>query len=267
MIAGLAASLGLRGSTAKEQRSARPLHPFKQLHRFAQENLMIFRQLFEPETCTFTYLIGCERTHQAALIDPVAGEVDTYLAMLGALDLKLIFTLETHVHADHITASGTLRERLGSRSVVHKLGGAPCADVLVDHGDRIDVGDLVLEVRHTPGHTQGCVSYVMADRVFTGDSLFIGGCGRTDFQQGDAAQLYGSIHRQLFTLPSETLVFPGHDYQGNTQSTIGWEREHNPRLGGGKTREQFVEIMGGLNLAHPKYIDVALPANQSCGQV
>ena len=228
---------------------------------------MIFRQIFEPDTSTFTYLVGCSSTRQAALIDTVAGEIDGYLALLDELGLKLAYTLETHVHADHITASGRLRERLGSRSVVHRLGGASCADVLVDEGDHIAVGELVIEVRHTPGHTQACVSYVMPDRVFTGDALLIDGCGRTDFQQGDAGQLYDSIQDRLFTLPPDTLVFPGHDYRGNTQSTIGAEREHNARLGGGKSRQEFIAIMAELDLAHPRYIDVALPANQACGQV
>ena len=228
---------------------------------------MIFRQLFEPDTCTFSYLIGCETSGEAALIDPVASELENYLKLLGELGLTLKYTLETHVHADHITASGKLRERLGSRSVVHRLGGADCADMLVDDGDRLTVGSLELEVRHTPGHTQGCASYVMADRVFTGDSLFIGGCGRTDFQQGDAGSLYDSIHAKLFTLPPETVVFPGHDYQGRSHSTIGVELAGNPRLGGGKSRAEFIAIMDGLNLAHPKYIDVALPANQACGRI
>lgn len=228
---------------------------------------MIFRQLFEPDTSTYTYLIACENTRLAALIDPVASEADAYLDLLQELNLELAYTLETHVHADHITASGALRERLGSRSVVHRLAGAACADILAEHGDRIAVGDLEIEVRYTPGHTQGCVSYVMSDRVFTGDSLLIGGCGRTDFQQGDATRLYESIRRQLFTLPPDTLVYPGHDYNGNTVSTIGRELAENARLGQGKSLEEFVSIMKGLNLAHPKYIDVALPANQACGRV
>ena len=226
---------------------------------------MIFRQLFESDTCTYSYLIGCEASREAALVDPVASELETYLALLKELGLTLRYTLETHVHADHITASGLLRERLGSRSVVHRLGGAECADVLVDDGDRIRVGGLDLEVRHTPGHTQGCVSYVMADRVFTGDSLLIGGCGRTDFQQGDAGRLYDSIHSKLFSLPPETLVYPGHDYRGQTVSSIGAEISDNARLGGGKSRDEFIAIMNDLKLDHPKYIHVALPANQACG--
>jgi sulfur dioxygenase len=227
---------------------------------------MIFRQLFEPDTCTYTYLLGCERTRRAVLIDPVASEADAYVALLAQLDLTLVYTMETHVHADHITGSGLLRERLDSKSVVHRDAGAMCADLLVTDGVRLQVGDLEILVRHTPGHTNGCVSFVMADRVFTGDALFIGGCGRTDFQQGDAGRLYDSIHQKLFTLPPDTLVYPGHDYAGNTVSTIRQEMAKNPRLGGGKTREEFIAIMNSLDLPYPKYIDLALPANQACGR-
>ncbi|WFP49894.1 MBL fold metallo-hydrolase [Methylomonas sp. EFPC3] len=226
---------------------------------------MIFRQLFETETATYSYLLGCERTRRACLIDPVASELPRYLELLQSLDLKLVYTLETHVHADHITGSGLLREKVGSKSVVHRDAGAMCADLLVTDGVPLQVGDLQLGVRHTPGHTNGCVSYVMADRVFTGDALLIGGSGRTDFQQGDAGQLYDSITGKLFTLPPDTLVYPGHDYQGNTVSTIKQEMAKNPRLGGGKSRDEFIAIMSELKLAYPKFIDQALPANQACG--
>jgi sulfur dioxygenase len=226
---------------------------------------MIFRQLFEHETSTYSYLLGCERTRRAVLIDPVASEVDDYIQLLQALNLKLIYTMETHVHADHITGSGLLREKLGSKSVVHRDTGAMCADLLVTDGVLLQVGDLEFEVRHTPGHTKGCVSYVMAGRVFTGDALLIGGSGRTDFQQGNAGQLYDSINDKLFSLPPDTLVYPGHDYQGNTVSTIKQEMAKNARLGGGKSREDFISIMQDLKLAYPRFIDKALPANQSCG--
>lgn len=228
---------------------------------------MIFRQLFEPDTSTYTYLIACERTRQAALVDPVASELDRYLALLQELDLNLIYTLETHVHADHITGAGALRERLGSQSVVHRAGGAACADVLADDGDSLRIGELTVDVRHTPGHTDGCVSYVMADRVFTGDALLIGGCGRTDFQQGDPGKLYDSVREKLFSLPPYTLVYPGHDYRGNAVSTIGQEMATNPRLGQGIGREAFIEIMRNLDLAYPRYIDRAIPANRACGRM
>lgn len=226
---------------------------------------MIFRQLFEPETSTYSYLLGCERTQRAVLIDPVASEIDGYLQLLQALNLKLIYTLETHVHADHITGSGLLREKIGSKSVVHRDAGAMCADLLVTDGVLLQVGEIEILVRHTPGHTNGCVSYVMADRVFTGDALLIGGSGRTDFQQGDAGQLFDSIISKLFSLPPDTLVYPGHDYQGNTVSTIKQEIAKNARLGGGKSRDEFIAIMQDLNLAYPRFIDKALPANQFCG--
>lgn len=226
---------------------------------------MIFRQLFEPETCTYTYLLACERTRRACLIDSVASEIKNYVELLRTLDLKLIYTLETHVHADHITGAGLLREKLSSKSVVHRDAGAQCADLLVTDGVLLQIGDLDIQVRHTPGHTGGCVSYVMADRVFTGDALLIGGSGRTDFQQGDAGQLYDSIHGKLFTLAPDTLVYPGHDYQGHTVSTIKQEMALNPRVGQGRTRQEFIEIMAELKLAYPKFIDQALPANQSCG--
>lgn len=227
---------------------------------------MIFRQLFESDTATYTYLLGCPRTSRAVLIDPVLSELPRYLTLFKELDLRLVFTFETHVHADHVTASGALRDAVGSKSVVHRDAGAMCADLLVTDRVPIQLGDLCFEARHTPGHTAGCVSYVMADRVFTGDALLIGGCGRTDFQQGDAGLLYDSIHRQIFSLPPDTLVYPGHDYRGNTVSTITQEMARNPRLGDGKSREAFIALMNDLKLDHPRYIDVALPANLSCGK-
>ncbi|MBM3203285.1 MBL fold metallo-hydrolase [Candidatus Woesearchaeota archaeon] len=227
---------------------------------------MIFKQFFEADTCTFSYLLGCNRTGRAVLIDPVASEADNYLQSLEQEALTLVYTVETHVHADHITASGFLRQRLGSKSAVHRDAGAPCADLLVTHGVLLQIGDLEFEVRHTPGHTNGCISLVMHDRVFTGDSLFINGCGRTDFQQGNAGTLHDSIHQQLFTLPGDTLVYPGHDYQGHTVSTIKQEMAINPRLGGHRNRDDFIRLMNELNLPYPKYIDEAMPANQACGQ-
>lgn len=227
---------------------------------------MIFRQLFEPDTCTYSYLIGCEFTQKAVLIDPVTSEVDSYVTLLNELGLTLIYTMETHVHADHITGAGQLRDMLSSKSVVHRDAGAMCADLLVTDGVPLQVGEIEILVLHTPGHTAGCVSYVIGDRVFTGDALLINGCGRTDFQQGDAGMLYDNITQKLFTLPPDTLLYPGHDYNGKTVSSIKQEIATNARLGGGKTRDEFIEIMANLNLPYPKYIDEALPANQACGQ-
>ncbi len=228
---------------------------------------MIFRQLFDADTYTYTYLVGCEFTHKAILIDTVAGNVDSYVALLDELELTLIYTLETHVHADHITGASLLRERLGSKSIVHRDGGAMCADLLVTDGVVLEVGEIEIKVLHTPGHTNGCVSYLIDDRLFSGDSLFVNGCGRTDFQQGDSATMYRSITQKLFTLPGDTLVYPGHDYHGATVSTIKQEIALNPRLGAGKSEAEFIEIMANLNLPYPKYLAESLPANQACGQV
>lgn len=227
---------------------------------------LLFRQLFEPVTSTFTYLVADADTKEAALIDPVVEQMADYDALLSELGLTLKYTMETHVHADHVTAASALREKYGSQSVVHAQGGANCANVLVQDGDEIAVGGLRLLVLYTPGHTDGDVSYLMDDRVFTGDALLIGGCGRTDFQAGSAPRLYDSIHTKLFTLAPDTLVYPGHDYKGRTVSTIAEELRTNPRLGAGKSKEEFVQIMNNLNLPYPKFIDRALPANQACGR-
>jgi sulfur dioxygenase len=228
---------------------------------------MIFEQFFEPDSSTFTYLLGCEHTRQAVLIDTVECDVEKYVAALRKHGLTLVYTLETHVHADHVTAADSLRKRLGSKSVVHRDAGAMCGDLLVTDGIHVQVGSLDIEVRYTPGHTNGCVSYYVGDRIFTGDALLIGGCGRTDFQQGNAGQLYDSIHKQIFSLPDKILIYFGHDYNGNTVSTVGQEKRENKRLGGQKSRQEFVEIMANLKLAYPKQIDIALPANQACGNI
>ena len=228
---------------------------------------MIFKQFFETETCTFTYLLACEKTKQAVLIDTVESEVPKYLKELDAQDLKLVYTLETHVHADHVTAADILRQKLGSKSVVHRDAGAMCGDLLVTDGVHLIVGSLDLEVRYTPGHTNGCISFFAGDRIFTGDSLLIGGCGRTDFQSGDAGKLYDSIHAKIVSLNDDVIIYPGHEYNGKTQSTVGEERKNNKRLGNNRSREAFIHLMSELKLAYPKYIDVAVPANQACGKV
>ena len=227
---------------------------------------MIFKQLFDSDTSTYTYLLGCESSRKAILIDTVATQIDSYLALLKELNLTLIYTLETHVHADHVTAAGILREKAGSKSVVHRDAGAMCADLMVTDGVFLQIGSIEIKVLHTPGHTSGCVSYLLADRVFTGDALLINGSGRTDFQQGDPATLYRSITQKLFTLPADTLVYPGHDYHGLTVSSIKQEIALNPRLGNGKTEAEFIAIMSQLQLPYPKHIDEALPANQACGK-
>jgi sulfur dioxygenase len=226
---------------------------------------MIFRQLFDPETSTYTYLLGDERTRTAILIDPVRERVERDLALLGELGLTLAYVLETHVHADHVTAAGVLRERTGARTV-WGARGARCADLHVAAGDLIVTGDLRVAVLETPGHTDDSVSYVAEGRVFTGDALTIRGAGRTDFQNGDPRTLYRSITRTLFALPDETEVFPGHDYRGLTMSTIGEEKRWNPRVAG-KSEDEFVAIMNGLALPPPKKLDEAVPANRACGMV
>lgn len=232
---------------------------------------MIFRQLFEPSSSTYTYLLACERSREAVLIDPVIETVERDLAVLDELGLTLKYTLETHIHADHVTGAARLRERTGSKAAVPEKSNADHADVAVVEGTPLSFGDLQLEPLHTPGHTDDHHCYLWRGagglRVFTGDALMIDGCGRTDFQNGDAATLYRSVHEKIFTLGDETLVYPGHDYQQRQVSSVGQEKARNPRLGGGKTLEEFVAIMSGLNLPRPKKIDLAVPANRGCGEV
>lgn len=224
---------------------------------------MIFRQLFDSESSTYTYLLGDEATRQAVLIDPVLEQVDRDLQLVSELDLTLTHVFDTHVHADHVTASGVLRERTQAM-VVGGAGGASCANVQVRHGDEVRVGQLVFQVLATPGHTDDSVSYFISDRVFTGDALLIRGNGRTDFQNGNADQLYDSLTRVLFSLPGDTLVYPAHDYKGRTVTSIAEEKRHNPRVAG-RSREEFIHIMDNLHLPKPRKIDVAVPANRACG--
>jgi len=228
---------------------------------------MLFRQLFDGATWTYTYLLADPETGEAVLIDPVIEQVERDMTLLAELSLRLVYTLDTHVHADHVTGAGMLGRRLGSRSILSERGGSPWADVLVKHGDVIRFGGCALEVRETPGHTSGCLTYVTSDRTmaFTGDALLIRGCGRTDFQQGDPRRLYRSIHEQIFTLPDDAHLYPGHDYKGRTVTTVREEKRFNARLGGDKSEEAFVEIMNGLKLAKPARIDEAVPANLHCG--
>jgi glyoxylase-like metal-dependent hydrolase (beta-lactamase superfamily II) len=226
---------------------------------------MIFRQLFEPLSSTYTYLLGCEQTRRAVLVDPVYPTWERDLAVLNELGLKLDFTIETHIHADHITSALRLKREAGSRIAWPAMDRLPCADVGIEEGVPFQVGSLTLEPLHTPGHTDNHFAYRLRDRVFTGDALLIDGCGRTDFQNGDAPTLYRSIHGKLFALPEDTLVYPAHDYHGRRVSSIAQEKTRNPRLGGDRSLEEFAAIMSGLNLAHPKFIEFAVPGNQACG--
>lgn len=230
---------------------------------------MLLRQLFDHETWTYTYLVADEESGKAVLIDPVIDQIERDIKLLDELGLELVYTMDTHAHADHITASGLLRERLGSKAVVGANAGAVCADVLVQDGSTLEAGGLKFEVRETPGHTDGCVTFVTSDHkhAFTGDAIFIRGTGRTDFQGGDPHKLYRSIHEKIFTLPDDTIVWPGHDYRGQPFTTVGEEKRLNPRVGDGKTEAEFAEIMNNLNLPAPKKIHEAVPANLQCGLV
>lgn len=226
---------------------------------------MIFRQLFEPLSSTYTYLLGCEQTRQAVLIDPVIVTLERDLAEIERLGLTLAYSLDTHLHADHVTAALELHRRAGSRIAGPAVDRLPCTQVPVDETHALRVGSLDIQPLFTPGHTDGHFAYLLADRVFTGDALLIDGCGRTDFQNGDAATLYRSVHEKLFTLPDDCLVYPAHDYQQRRVSSIGQEKQRNPRLGGGKTLEQFAHVMARLGLPYPKFIDYAVPGNRQCG--
>lgn len=229
---------------------------------------MIFRQLFDPTSSTYTYLLGCERTREAVLIDAVYEMHERDDALIRELDLSLRYVLDTHVHADHVTGAWLMKDRWGAKIVLSRRNQAREVDIAVDQGDVITFGDEALEVRATPGHTGGCITYVTADRrrAFTGDCLLIRGTGRTDFQAGSAVQLWDSIREQIFSLPDDCLIYPGHDYAGRTVSSVGEERRHNPRIGGDARREDFVGYMDNLGLPHPKLIDIAVPANQHSGK-
>jgi glyoxylase-like metal-dependent hydrolase (beta-lactamase superfamily II) len=228
--------------------------------------MILFRQFFDPTSCTLSYLLADPVTGDAVIIDSVKEHVGAYITFLQEQELQLAWVLETHVHADHITGAAGLCEVTGARSAIGAGGGVGCADRLLKDADTLVFGNQVIRVIQTPGHTPGCVTYHWRDRVFTGDSLMIGGCGRTDFQGGDASALYDSIHERLFTLPDETLVYPGHDYRGARVSCIGQEKESNPHLAG-RSRQEFIELMSNLGLPRPNMMDEALPANLRCGRV
>lgn len=240
---------------------------------YTTSSKLLFRQLFEKESSTYTYLLA-DSSHPdkpALLVDPVDRTVDRDISLVKELGLKLIYAISTHVHADHVTGTGLLKSKVpGVKSIISKASNAK-ADLFVEPGDKISFGDLFLEVRATPGHTQGCVTYVTGDgpdqpqprMAFTGDALLIRGCGRTDFQGGSSDILYDSVHSQIFTLPKDTFLYPAHDYKGFSVSTVAEEKQYNPRLT--KDKETFKNIMANLNLSYPKMIDIAVPANMVCG--
>lgn len=236
---------------------------------------MLFRQLFDKESSTYTYLIADPATGDAVLVDPVVENIERDLKLMRELGLRLRYCLETHIHADHITGTGKLRELTDCDGLVPENARTPCANGFVQHGQTLTVGGIKIEVIETHGHTDSHVAYLVnGTHVLTGDALFIRGCGRTDFQSGDAGMLYNRVTGRLFTLPDDTLVYPGHDYRGHTVSTIGEEKRWNPRFVDGdlaspqlRSRTDFIQLMNALDLPDPKKIMEAVPANESCGRV
>jgi glyoxylase-like metal-dependent hydrolase (beta-lactamase superfamily II) len=228
-----------------------------------------FQQLFESQSSTYTYLLADQASGEAVIIDPVDITFERDVKLINELGFKLKYILETHIHADHITSAARLKEKFAAQIVVSSTAPVTCADKKVGQGERVSFGSYILKVLSTQGHTETCLSFYLAEmsKVFTGDALLIRGCGRTDFQEGNALKLYQNVHSKLFTLPDSTIVYPGHDYKGFACSSIGEEKKHNPRLGSGKTADEFKKIMGDLKLDPPKRLQEALPANLLCGNV
>lgn len=230
---------------------------------------MIFRQLFDRESSTYTYLLAERAGGEALLIDPVLERVEQYLGLIEQLGLRLVLAVDTHIHADHVTGLGALRERTDCVSAMGEQSQAECVSLKFREGERLSADGLALEVLYTPGHTDDSYSFVLrprdhAPRVFSGDTLLIRGTGRTDFQNGDAAAQYESLFGKLLKLPDEALVYPAHDYNGMTLSTIGEERRFNPRLQV-RDKAEYVALMNGLKLDNPRLMDIAVPANRACG--
>ncbi len=225
---------------------------------------MIFRQLFDSVSSTYSYLLASRIGGEALIIDPVLERTDRYLQLIRELDLKLVKAVDTHLHADHITALGALRDHTSCITVMGEQSGVDCVSMRVADGERLTIEGLCLEAIYTPGHTDDSYSFALADRVFTGDTLLIRGTGRTDFQNGDPRAQYDSIFNRLLKLPDETLVFPAHDYKGDSVSTIAEERAWNPRLQVASV-DAYITLMNGLNLPNPKMMDVAVPANMRQG--
>ena len=226
---------------------------------------MLFRQLYDLDTGTYTYLLAARPGGEAVIIDPVLEQINAYLQLLRELDVRLVKAIDTHTHADHVTAMGQLRDTTGCVTIMGEQTKAECVSLRIKDGEHIAVDGLTLQALYTPGHTDESYSFLMDDRVFTGDTLLIRGTGRTDFQNGDARAQYDSLFNKLLKLPEDTLVYPGHDYKGWTVSTIGEEKRYNPRLQVSSV-EAYVNIMNNLKLPNPKYMDVAVPANLACGQ-
>ena len=230
--------------------------------------MLLFRQLFDPTSSTYTYLLADQGAREAVLIDPVFEQVRRDAALIGELGLTLVWSLETHVHADHVTGAWLMKQKLGAGIALSAQSGAEGADRLLKDGDRVEFGKRSLEVRATPGHTSGCVTYVLDDEsmAFTGDCIMIRGSGRTDFQQGDARALYRSVRSRIFSLPESCTLYPAHDYRGLTATSVAEEKKYNPRLGGEIAEADYAGYMKNLDLPHPKKIDEAVPANLRCGK-
>lgn len=226
---------------------------------------MIFKQLFEPLSCTYSYLLADKLTGRAILIDPVISTLHRDLSILAELNLTLACTIDTHIHADHITSALELKKQTGSKIATPAFDRLTCTDIAIEEGIPFVMDGITIQPLHTPGHTDGHFAYLYNDRIFTGDALLIEGCGRTDFQNGSADTLYRSVNDKIFTLPNETLIYPAHDYKERFVSSVGQEKKKNPRLGNNKTLEEFREIMANLNLPYPKFIDYAVSGNRSCG--
>lgn len=230
-------------------------------------NDILFHQLFESESSTYTYIIADKKMREAAIIDPVIETVDRDLKLIEELGLKLVYALDTHIHADHITGAGEIRKRLGIKTAVSSEAQVDCVDISLEDGQELLLGDKKIKVIATPGHTNTCLSFFFEGMIFTGDALLIRSCGRTDFQQGSSEKLFKSVQQKLFKLADETIVYPGHDYRGHTASTIGIEKKYNARLKESHSLEDFKKIMSELKLANPKKIHEAVPANLACGKV
>ena len=227
---------------------------------------LIFRQLFDKESSTYTYLLADPQTKEAALIDPVKENINRDLRLLKELDLELKYIMDTHVHADHITASNELRDKTGAQTVLNSDANVTCNNISLNDYEKLFLGKFEIIGMKTPGHTGGCMSYLVENKILTGDSLLIRGTGRTDFQQGDSSEMFNSIQKKIFDLPDETMVYPGHDYNGHTVSTVGEEKKYNPRIKLGVTEKEYVQTMKNLKLAEPKHIHTAVPANLNCGK-